>query len=383
MKIADTVKYEGDNNTLVYKHPCEDFNALTQLVVHESQEAIFFVNGQALDLFTAGRYTLVSENLPLIGKALKRATGDTSPFHCEVYFINKAILMAMKWGTDSRVQYIEPTYGFPLSIGASGELALRVENARKLLLKLVGTEQSFTREGVLRYFRALLMMKVKSYIAKEFTEGHVSVFDIDSSLESFSLALKERLVPDFAEYGIALEEFFVTTVMRPEGERQYETFKALYFRQYADVAEAKLQKELRVITAEADAERLLIDSRAQAEKRRVEGYTYQIERGYDVAEKMAANDGAGQFTSMGVGLGTMAAVGSVVGGVVGDAIGGVNHVSEGSFCENCGTKLAAGASFCEECGSAVSQFGTCKGCGFCFTHSGKFCPKCGTKRKEE
>ena len=54
-KIADIIKYEGDNSTFIWKHPCEDFNSLTQLIVHESQEAIFFMNGQALDLFGAGR----------------------------------------------------------------------------------------------------------------------------------------------------------------------------------------------------------------------------------------------------------------------------------------------------------------------------------------
>ena len=54
-KIADIIKYEGDNSTFIWKHPSEDFNNLTQLIVHESQEAIFFMNGQALDLFGPGR----------------------------------------------------------------------------------------------------------------------------------------------------------------------------------------------------------------------------------------------------------------------------------------------------------------------------------------
>ena len=57
-QIADIIKYEGDNQTFVWKHPCEDFNSTTQLIVHESQQALFFMNGQALDLFEAGRHTL-------------------------------------------------------------------------------------------------------------------------------------------------------------------------------------------------------------------------------------------------------------------------------------------------------------------------------------
>ena len=81
---VEVIKYEGDNSTFIWKHPCEDFNSLTQLIVHESQEAIFFMNGQALDLFGARRYTLETQNIPKIGKFLHRETGDTTPFHCEV-----------------------------------------------------------------------------------------------------------------------------------------------------------------------------------------------------------------------------------------------------------------------------------------------------------
>lgn len=116
MAISEVIKYEGDNETFVWKHPLEDFNATTQLIVHESQEAIFFMNGQAFDLFGAGRYTLETQNIPLIGKLLNRATGDKTPFHCEVYFINKTEQMSIKWGTDSKVQYVDPTYGFPIRI---------------------------------------------------------------------------------------------------------------------------------------------------------------------------------------------------------------------------------------------------------------------------
>ena len=88
MQIAEVIKYEGDNSTFIWKHPSEDFNCFSQLIVHESQEAVFFMNGQALDLFGPGRYTLKTQNIPIIGKLLNRVTGDQSPFHCEVYLGN-------------------------------------------------------------------------------------------------------------------------------------------------------------------------------------------------------------------------------------------------------------------------------------------------------
>ena len=321
-KIADIIKYEGDNSTFIWKHPCEDFNSMTQLVVHESQEAIFFMNGQALDLFGPGRYTLETENIPKIGKLLNRATGDTSPFHCEVYFINKTEQMSVKWGTDSKVQYIEPTYGFPLSIGASGEMSLRVEDSRKLLVKLVGTENFLGQQKLVGFFRAFLMTRVKTYIAQVMKSSAINIFEIDEHLTTFSESIHKLLIPDFADYGVALERFFVTTIVKPDGDPQYEKFKELHFRQYADIAEAKLRQQTDLIYAQTEAQKVVIDSQAQATKRAQEGYTYAQERGFDVAEKVAQNEAVGQFTNMGVGLGTMAGVGGAVGGVVGNAVNG-------------------------------------------------------------
>ena len=321
-QIAEVIRYEGDNSTFIWKHPCEDFNSLTQLIVHESQEAIFFMNGQALDLFGPGRYTLETQNIPKLGAALARSTGDKTPFHCEVYFINKAEQMAIKWGTDSKVQYIDPTYGFPISIGASGEMSLRAEDSRKLLLKVVGTENGLTQQRLTALFRAFLMTRVKTYIAQTVKASAVNIFEIDEHLTEFSDALHKLLIPDFADYGVSLERFFVTNVVKPDGERQYEKFKELHFRQYADIAEAKLRQQTDLIYAQTEAQKIVIDSQAQAAKRAQEGYTYAQERGFDVAEKVAQNEAVGQFTNMGVGLGTMAGVGGVVGGVVGHAVNG-------------------------------------------------------------
>lgn len=392
-QIAEIIKYEGDNSTFIWKHPCEDFNSMTQLIVHESQEAIFFMNGQALDSFGAGRHTLETQNIPLLGRLLNRITGNKTPFHCEVYFINKAEQMSIRWGTDSRVQYIDPTYGFPISIGASGEMSLRVENARKLLIKLVGTEAYLGQQQLVSFFRAVLMTRVKSYIAQVMKSNAINIFEIDENLTAFSEAIKKLLVADFAEYGVALEQFFVINIAKPDGDKQYEKFKELHFRQYADIAEAKLRQQVGMIDAQTEAQKIVIDSQAQATKRAQEGYTYAQERGFDVAEKVAQNEAVGQMTNLGVGLGTMMGVGSAVGGVVGNAVNGAignaapsvaaETPAQGAsrFCENCGAALTADAAFCDECGTPVPKASdTCSNCGYKFERPGKFCPKCGTKR---
>ncbi len=390
-KIVDIIKYEGDNSTFIWKHPCEDFNLMSQLIVHENQEAIFFMNGQALDMFGPGRYTLETQNLPLIGKVLTLATGGETPFHCEVYFINKTEQMSIKWGTDSKVQYVEPTYGFPLSIGASGEMSLRAEDSRKLLLKLVGTENFLGQQKLVSFFRSFLMTNVKTYIAQVLKAKSINIFEIDEHLTTFSSEIKKLLISDFADYGVSLEQFFVTTILKPDGDKQYEKFKELHFRQYADIAEAKLKQQTDIIYAQTEAQKVVIDSQAQATKRAQEGYTYQQERGFDVAEKVAQNEAVGEFTNMGVGFGTMAGVGGAVGGMVGgmmnDAMGAAMNPSTPAqsvqaFCDNCGAKLNQGSAFCEECGTPVVKSNkTCINCGYEFERPGKFCPKCGTKRE--
>ena len=162
--LASIIKYEGDGDTLVWKHPIEDFNLGSQLIVHESQEAIFFRDGQALDAFGAGRYTLETQQLPMLEKLYKLPTDTEGTFHSEVYFINMATQMGVKWGTDSKVRLFDPTSGLHVELGASGEFNIRVVNARKLLLRVVGTTSTLRQEDLLGggkgFFRAMVMTPV-------------------------------------------------------------------------------------------------------------------------------------------------------------------------------------------------------------------------------
>ena len=384
MAILDVIKYEGDNSTFIWKHPNEDFNTTSQLIVHESQEAIFFANGKALDVFEAGRHTLETQNIPLLRNLINIPTGGISAFHCEVYFINKVQQMAIKWGTDSRVSYIDPIYNFPLSVGASGEMALSVDNGKKLLLKFVGTDSYLSQEKLVFYFRSFLMTKIKSYIANVIKEKKINIFELDSKLNEFSDDLKKLLINDFDEYGINLNKFLVTTIAKPEEDEQYKKFKDLYFRQYADIAEAELKKKVGIIEQEQKKEQMIIESQGLAEKRKTEGYTYQQERGFDVAEGAAKNEGnAGNLAGMGIGLGMMTGTGMAVGGMVNNVVGNVFNSQGKIFCENCGTELSSGQLFCDNCGAKIdSGFGICKKCGFKFGKAGKFCPKCGEKREQ-
>ncbi len=320
MKVCDVIKWENMGDTFIYKFPEEDFNTMSQLIVNESQEAIFFNGGEALDTFGAGRHTLKTQNLPILTKLMTLATDGVSPFHCQIYYINKTEQMAIKWGTDSQIQYTDPEYGFPLSIGVSGEMALKVSNGKKLLMKLVGTANEFNKDNLTTTFRAFLMSKVKPYIARFMVNNKISIFDVDAHIDEFSEDLKKSLDSDFDDYGLELVRFFVTNVVKPESDAQYNKFKELHFRSFADIKEATLEKQVTKIKAEAAADKMVIESAAMAQKRAQEGYTYQQEKSYDVAKEMAKNEATGQYTNMGVGIGMMAGVGGTMAGVMGNAL---------------------------------------------------------------
>lgn len=220
---------------MVWKHPIEDFNFGSQLIVHESQEAIFFRDGQALDLFGPGRYTLETQQLPLLEKLYKLPTDTEGTFHSEVYFINKAVQMAIKWGTPDKIRFIDPLTSAPLEIGASGALNLQVENSRKLIVKLVGTQkgiawddrENFTR-SVQSSFRPLIANTVKQYLPAIIKEQQIDLLEIDERVNEISALLHEKLQPGFEEYGLTLPQFYVTHVVLPEEDPNFKRIRELH-----------------------------------------------------------------------------------------------------------------------------------------------------------
>ena len=141
-------------------------------------------------------------------------------------------------------------------------MSLSVSDSRKLLINLVGTERVLERNQLTNFFRAFLMTKVKTYIAQEMRSSAINIFEIDEQLESFSAAIKAKLDDDFLDYGVNLKRFFVTVIVKPDGDPQYEKFKELHFRQYADIAEAKLRS--RCYIRPNRSQKVVIDSQAQA-----------------------------------------------------------------------------------------------------------------------
>lgn len=306
--IAQIIKYEGDNNTFVWKSPIEDFNTGSQLIVHESQDAVFFMNGQALDLFGSGLHTLETQNLPFLKRLLNLPTGGQTPFHCEVYFVNKTDQPEIKWGTDSPIQFTEPTQNIPLSLGASGTMILRAEDSRKMLVKLVGTEGSLSQPQLASKLRSIVVANVKAHLGKALRSGELVITDVDANILEISGSLLEKLAPDFAEYGFTLVRFLVERWALPVDNERYQFLVNQSFL----IAQAKQRQTIGMIDQQTEAQKMVIESQGLAAKRQLEGYTYQQEQSFEVSKLAAQNEGVGNFSAAGIGLGMM---GGVAGGM--------------------------------------------------------------------
>lgn len=442
--LASVIKYEGDNDTFVWKHPIEDFNFGSQLIVHESQEALFFRDGKALDLFGSGRYTLPTQNLPMLESLYKLPTAPNEVFHSEVYFINMTTQMGVKWGTDSKVRLFDPASGLHVEIGACGTFNIRVSDSRKLVLKLVGTASELNQDEivgaeafgitfVLGKFRSLIMNKVKSNLARAIKENNINILEIDEYIDVLSEKLKVIINETLSDYGLVMPEFYITSVLTPDDDPNYKKLKQQFAEktlrvreeeirkaeaeaaQSRKILEAQTEAQLKMVGAQGEAEALKIKAEAEAEaykakafaeaeEMRAKGYTYTQETARKVGLEAMQNgitgggsggSALGDVASLGVTLGAMGSVigmtkdalnpiangASEIGQTIGTAV--VHPAADGWNC-SCGQNNIT-SKFCPECGAKKPET-TAPGAWNCSCGAtgitSKFCPECGAKRPE-
>ena len=442
--VISIIKYEGPNNVFAWKHPIEDFNTGSQLIVHESQEAVFYKDGKALDLFGSGRYTLETNNIPIMRDSFKLPSNAETMFHAEVYFVNLTTQMGIKWGTDSKVRLFDPASGLHIEIGACGSFNLRVTNSRKFLVKVVGTTQGFTQNEVQNgdavgfttgAFKSLIMNKVKSNLARIIKEQNINILEVDEHLDELSVAMRDSINENLEDYGMIMPEFFITVIQTPDDNPNFRRLK----QQFADktlkvreeevrqaeaeaaqkrkMVEAQTAAQLKMVGAQGDAEALKIKAQAEAEAYKMQafaeaaemqakGYTYQQETARQVGLEAMQNGITGNGTGGGSGIGDLAGLGvtlGAMGGVMNMTREAMNPIMEGStqvgagfgavvsgqvnddwICPNCGARGLT-SRFCPDCGTPqpVKDNGwTCPSCGTSGIKS-KFCPECGTKKPEE
>lgn len=427
--IASVIKYEGGNDTFIWKHPIEDFNMGSQLIVHESQEAIFFRDGRALDLFGAGRHTLETQNVPLLEKAVKLPLNVDTMFHSEVYFINMTTHMGIKWGTDSKIRMFDPASGLHIELGACGSFNMKVKDSRKLLLKVVGTESEFGGEELVTTggvgtaymvgkFRSLVINAVKTNLSRAIRDNNIDILEVDSYIDLLSKEIGKAINATLDNYGLFIPEFYITSIVTPDDDPNFRKLKEQFAErtlrvrqegilkaeaeaaQQRKIVEAQTDAQLKMIGAQAEAEAYKMKAFAEAEEMRAKGYTYQQETARMVGMEAMQNGitggaggGAGALgdvAGLGVALGAMGgvigltkeALNPIMNNATNIGAGVVPPATDNGWNCACGAQNIA-SKFCPECGAKKPEptLGWNCACGKQNITS-KFCPECGAKKPE-
>lgn len=348
----DILKFSSDASIFAWKHPRTDLATWTQLIVNESQEAILVKNGQVTDVFGPGRYTLSTDNIPVLQRIVNLPFGNKSPFSAEVWFINKVFALDIKWGTTTPIQVQDPKYGVFVPLRAFGQFGIQIDDSYRFLGKLVGTMPFFNTKTLTDYFKGLYITRVKDRVSSCLVKSRISILEINSHLDDISSELERQLREEFAEYGIHVASFYVNDISVPENDPAVKQLKA------------------------ALAKRAEMD---------ILGYNYQQERTFDTLNTAAGNTGAAG-TVMGAGMGV--GMGFGMGGAMGSAMGGMEKVmttrEETKKCPSCGATIGASLKFCPECGADTKKVTVepelkCAACGAAFRKGTKFCPECGRK----
>lgn len=340
-----------------------------QLVVQESQWAVFYRDGKGYDVFGAGRHTLTTMNLPLLGGLIGKPFGGTSPFRAEVYFVNRKIFTDLKWGTKEPVLFRDADFAM-VRLRAFGKFATKVVDAQLFLNTFVGSQGITSVEGVESYMKDVIVARLNDVLG----ENLKSILDLARLYDELSEALKARVRVDFTKYGLELVDFLIGAITPPE----------------------EVQKA--------------IDERSGMQAVGNMGAYMQFKAAKSMEE--AAKNTSGSGAAAGVGLGMGAGMGMMIPGMlnqamqqgqagtpaaagVGAAVAcaacGVGNPSAAKFCQGCGKPLAqpgvpcpacnapnpAGAKFCNGCGKPLTA-GACPKCNAPNATGAKFCSGCGS-----
>lgn len=359
MAIVEVVKYNGKPDVFAWKYPSEELGTWTQLIVNESQEAVLVKSGKVLDVFGSGRHTLETANIPILNKIINLPFGGRSPFTAEVWYINKAYNLDIKWGTPSPIQIQDPKYGIFAPVRSNGAFGIHISDAKKFLVKLVTTMPTFDSATVTKYFRSLYVTKVKDAISTYLVHKQISILEINAYIDELSQHMKERIQPVMDDYGIELISFYVNEISVPE----------------EDTAVKKLK-----------------DALSKRAEMNIIGYSYQQERSFDTLEGAAKNTGSTAAPLMGTGMGL--GMGFGMGQGIGAGFGSMaqeiqvsNPKETTKECPKCHAQLPQTQRFCGSCGFDTEKKPevkkeksiTCSACGANITKNTKFCSECGRK----
>ncbi len=193
------------------------FRLGSQLVVRESQTALFFRDGKAYDVFQAGRHTLSTQNLPFLDRIFGLPFGGRSPFRSEVYFANMKQFVDLKWGTPQPVTLRDADFGM-IRLRAFGKYSLQIVDPSLFINTIVGTKSLYEQREIERYLRSIIVSRLTDIIGTL----KIPFLDLASRFDEIGVAGKVRLRDDFAALGIELRGFYIENVSPTE-----ETQKAI------------------------------------------------------------------------------------------------------------------------------------------------------------
>jgi membrane protease subunit (stomatin/prohibitin family) len=301
-----------------------------QLIVRESQAAVFFYNGKAYDAFGPGRHTLTTANIPILTKILSMPWGMTSPLRAEVYFVNTRIFPNLKWGTRDPVAFKDSQLGL-IRLRAFGVFNIRVTQPVLMVNSLVGTLPVYTVEGLEDYLSRVIVSRLNDYLGEHLD----TVLNLPGKYDSIADGLTKQLEQDFSNYGLALSALYVTSITPP-----LEVQKAIDDKSKLGVFD--------------DLNRLLKMKAAMA------------------MEKAA--DSGGQ-AGAGVGMGMAFMMPNIFRDAFRD--GTPTPPTASQSCPDCKQEIPGDSRFCPQCGHQVVVLNRCSACGKNLPPHCRFCPRCG------
>lgn len=400
--IMNVIKNESMGNMLCYKVPCEDFNNGSQLIVAEYEEALFMKDGIVEETFTAGKYTLTTENFPFLTTLKSNlVTGGVSAYNCKIYYISKQDHPEKKWGTSEPINVLDPYWQTYLHVQGRGAYTIRVKDGKKFFIKMVGANRSASDDDLVRNFRTAFIQNISDELAAYLTSSTEEIIVVCNRKKQLADALTNTLQPVLDEYGVELVNFYIEnigvvddenlkSITRMRRERQERMFE-----RQQNIEDERMKYGLSKEKAEAD--RYVSGQAAQADYERMKirdqdgnnGWARQEEA--EILKTMARNEGsAGEFAGAGMGIGMGLAMGGISKSLMGDMFPGGNanmgladpnpsQAAGVKICPKCNATVPEGMKFCGSCGSLIeTPKKKCANCGAEIPEGMRFCGQCGT-----